>query len=355
MAARFAATGHHLQIAAAMLVTVLLPRRCSASTAVAHPKHPPLVRTAPFHSAAIRMMPEGPEVRRLAERMHEAVGGGDLLISRAEIVSGRYTKELPKGWGELCSRLPLRIVAVRSRGKFMFFELEDECSLWSTLGLTGWWCGDATRAHTRVILRLERTAHATKQEAGVTTLAYSDARNFGTLRFVVDRAPLDAKLRKLGLPWLGEEQEVGFSGAASSLPGASAADWPTFRALVERTTARYPERPVAVWLMDQSKTAGVGNYILSEALYRARISPFATCGALSLDDDWRELHAAVRSVMLESLGAQGELWRTKFRLAVYGRQVDPEGRQVQRALGPHGRAVWLVDALQQRGAEPTPT
>ena len=38
--------------------------------------------------------------------------------------------------------------------------------------------------------------------------------------------------------------------------------------------------PVARFLMDQSKTAGIGNYVLSETLYKAAVYPWAKCGDL---------------------------------------------------------------------------
>jgi formamidopyrimidine-DNA glycosylase len=299
-------------------------------------------RTAPklrrgaraFSRGSVRMMPEGPEVKHLAASIDSVVGGGRYALTDASIVSGRYVEGAkPKGWEQLTARLPLQIEACSSRGKFMFWLLEDGCSLWSTLGLTGWWSADPTRDHTRAVLSARAIDTPSAGQPLVDrSLAYADVRNFGTLRFSTERAELDAKLSALGVPWLDGE-----------------CDWPTFRAIVDTTVRRYPDRPVAVLLMDQSKTAGIGNYILSEALYRAGVYPFARCADLDIDGAWAALHRAIFDVMSESYDAQGANWHSRFELQVYSKRVDPEGRAVLRAEGPHKRAVWYVPERQLIG------
>jgi formamidopyrimidine-DNA glycosylase len=283
------------------------------------------------------MMPEGPEVKHLASSIDTMLGGGRYALTQARIVSGRYAEGAPpKGWEELNARLPREIERCGSRGKFMYWLFGDGCSLWSTLGLTGWWSADPRREHTRVVLTAAPLGSAgldnERAKAAIPlTLGYADMRNFGTLRFSTDRAELEAKLASLGAAWLDGECE-----------------WEAFQPVVQRTVSRYPNRPVAVFLMDQKKTAGIGNYILSESLYRARVHPFATCGALDMQS-WATLHAAIADVMRESYASQGRSWRADFGMRVYSCRTDPEGRYVVRAEGPHKRAVWFVPDLQVIG------
>ena len=61
--------------------------------------------------------------------------------------------------------------------------------------------------------------------------------------------------------------------------------------------------------MDQGKTAGIGNYILSESLYLARVFPWARCGQLD-DATWHDLHAAASDVIARSHAAQARLARS---------------------------------------------
>mmetsp|Transcript_43497 Transcript_43497/g.107590 ORF Transcript_43497/g.107590 Transcript_43497/m.107590 type:complete len:354 (-) Transcript_43497:64-1125(-) len=290
-------------------------------------------RARGFTSTGVRMMPEGPEVKHLADSIAAVVGGARFELVGARIVSGRYLEgQKPTGWEELQARLPLKVEACSSRGKFMYWALSDGCSLWSTLGLTGWWSCDMNREHTRVVLTARSLEPSSAGQPLEIPMCFADMRNFGTLRFSTVRSELNAKLAALGVPWLDGEVE-----------------WPRFRELVAKTVKRYPTRPVAVFLMDQSKTAGVGNYILSEALYRAKVDPFAECGALDVDTDWAVLHGAIADVMGESFAAQGRDWRQEFRLRVYSKKEDPDGRPVTRAVGPHKRGIWFVPELQLIG------
>lgn len=278
------------------------------------------------------MMPEGPEVKHLSASIDSVIGGGRYVLTDAKITSGRYFDGArPVGWDELQSLLPLKIERCSSRGKFMYFRFDGGSSLWSTLGLTGWWSVDPSRPHTRAVLTAKRADPDDNGQLREIPLAFADVRNFGTLRFTTSEAELGAKLASLGLAWL-DGEECG---------------WEPFFDLVSRAAARYPQRPLAVFLMDQSRTAGIGNYILSEALYRAKIDPFISCGELD-QARWRALHGAVSEVMRESFAAQGRGWRERFVLQVYQRKLDPEGRVVVRSVGPHKRAIWYVPEVQCR-------
>ena len=316
------------------------------------------------------MMPEGPEVKVHAESLDARLAGTRLLSAR--IVSGRYLGDgdtpgrgaPPANWSALVDALPARVERVNSHAKFMWFELStDEAAparrdltLWSTLGLAGAWTR-ARGAHTRVEFDVD-------DDVGL--LCFADMRNFGTLTVATDRAALDAKLARLGPSWLRalEGAGDGDGGAGLSLDA--------FRALIARQcqSARGRAVPVAKLLMDQSKSAGVGNYILCEALYAARVWPWARCGALAADE-WDGLHAAVDAVVRASYFSQrdaaargrardaGHLSVTRgefgFELCVYRRARTPDGAAVRRDDGPHGRGVYWVPEVQTCGLPPPGT
>ena len=112
-----------------------------------------------------------------------------------------------------------------------------------------------------------------------------------------------------------------------------------------------------ILLSCKKKIAGVGNYILAEGLYRAKIDPFASMEEISLEQRkilFRELHSIAR----DSYAAQG-VTRAKggsyrdvdgnkgrFELECYGREFClREGEPVIRETdGPHGRTIWYVDS-----------
>lgn len=199
--------------------------------------------------------------------------------------------------------------------------------------------------------------------------------------------------------------------------GNSAVTLAVFRALLSKGGKAQRRRRLAVFLMDQTKTSGVGNYILSEALYEAGVHPWATVGEVAADDGLAaDLFHALRRVVGQSWASQrgrmlgrllaeggagsvhraggggsrpdpvagnmergavpkggiagggvakrvtktcgGVGWAASaeeypFRLQVYQQKTDPLGNQVVRETGAHKRAIHWVPALQQRAA-PTP-
>ena len=105
------------------------------------------------------------------------------------------------------------------------------------------------------------------------------------------------------------------------------------------------------------KIAGVGNYILSEALYRSKLDPFASLS--ELDQNQRKLlYREMINTALESYASQG-VTRQKggsyrqldgsngsysFSLQCYGQDICPKGDNIIRETdGPHGRTIWYVE------------
>ncbi len=357
------------------------------------------------------MMPEGPEVYTLVDSLHSRyVGDGSQkwLCTDAAIMGGRY-RDSPKqreaaNWAELKASLPLRLENINCKGKFIWFtfrqesgeeeeENEGELTVWSTLGMTGGW---SLRPHPfgRIALRLQPRLGNGLGVPG-DTLYFYDMRNFGTFKVCASPDDLAAKLAKLGSAWLGVGG--GEEDARSRLLG-----WDEFHAIASAAARRAPKRPLAVFLMDQGKTSGIGNYILSEVLFATRTHPWALLGDVD-EARWRAVHGAASRIIWQSFAAQSlqsttaavgeavdaavgvgvdeagasakgvaiehgkvhELEPEGFQLMVYGRRRTPPVPdaddasttatwEVQRAEGPHKRTVHFVPQLQT-GAAPPPS
>ena len=328
-----------------MVVLVLsLTRRVSAFRSCPHGGWRTVPRRA-YSKSNLQMMPEGPEVRSLIDYIdHSLCGSQEHYLVNASIYSGRYLEKNPTGWDILTHKIdgkPTLLKRVATKGKFIYFDFNDDFYVWSTLGMTGGWTLSPHRRHIRFALNF----HPAGSSSDV-TLYYYDQRNFGTLKISESKEELNAKLESLGANWLDE----------------TAPSVETFLILAGAAGKR--KRPLCVFLMDQSKTSGIGNYVLSECLYRARIHPFACTSEID-EDGWTSLHESITQVLGESYESQrpviDEMTNTMsknkhkrysnslFTFRIYSRSVTSDtGNPVIKTLGTHKRSVYFDPVTQTK-------
>lgn len=106
--------------------------------------------------------------------------------------------------------------------------------------MSGSWSLDRN-IHTRVAFEILPASHSDQSER--TILFFNDQRNFGVLTVCLDQALLEAKLATIGPSWLDN--------------GVSLDVW---MSLVRKqcSSKRGLNVPLVKFLMDQSKTAGIG-------------------------------------------------------------------------------------------------
>jgi uracil-DNA glycosylase len=326
------------------------------------------------------MMPEGPEVRVWTDELQNAAGQQKVVAWHA--LSGRYAdrpnqeRVLPTGWLEFQSQLQSPLISeIGCKGKFMYMILtsnstnEDyQPSIWFTFGLTGRFVNEETheRYHERWLATAPEERYAAfaellddddeygqdqnrvlsaaparwylETEHAITQqrrkIYYYDSRNFGTIRFSLSRKELDEKLASLlGPDFLGDYHQKPLQPLT----------WDEFNRIALKGTGR---QNICRFLMDQKKIAGIGNYILAEALYRARVDPYATVGEVMRDypDRFVQLYEALVEVGTSSYQSQSSLLPS-FALQCYGQEICPRGDVVRRDLnGPHARTIWYTDA-----------
>ncbi len=369
-----------------------------------------------YHRIAPTMMPEGPEVRTLVDQLQPAVG---RRLVNMQFVSGRYTKDRhgpPKGFEEFSQTMTsytdknvsdnCNLDTVQDwncKGKFIWLTLDQgklksinnnsarththstaksdakvdvdldvgvesdfHRTIWITLGMTGRFVREAFtqpeeddgRTHNQPRWYFEFLEEDPQLNPNKDTrkIYYYDTRNFGTLRFSTSKQELEDKLKSLGPDILGGEGVHNGSDTdtdvSASVSGCTEED---FMMVFRRP--RSQGLNVCKFLMDQSKIAGVGNYILAESLYRSNIDPFASLNEIS-DDQAKILYHEVMDIAKMSYRAQG-MTRAKggsyrdingnegtytFSLQCYGRDTCPRGNKVIRETnGPHRRTIWYVE------------
>lgn len=256
-------------------------------------------------------MPEGPETHRIADELRAALVGNALV--RVKFINPALTR--------FERRLKGRAVeTVTAYGKALVTCIEGGLSLYTHSQLFGFWrIDDGTPApHNATKPRLVlQTANARAQLFAAPTIE------------VIETSAIDAHpfLSKLGPDVVA--------------PETSARD--IRRQLGD---ARFSGKPLAVLLLDQSFAAGMGNYLRSEVLHRARLAPSRTPAALTST----ETTALVRALLGEPRASYRAKSRPRARHAsagyvfqVYERDGEPcprDGTTIEQVRLAGRRLYW---------------
>jgi endonuclease-8 len=244
-------------------------------------------------------MPEGPEVRRQADRLAK------LLVGRP-LTEVWFEPSRLKSW-----EAPLQtagVAAIHTRGKAFLVRFHDGHTLYVHHQLYGRW----SIARAGSTARSTRTLRAALRTASGAALLWS-----ATDVHVLDDADLAAHpyLCKLG---------------PDVLDATTTADAVLAR-LVDR---RFARRSLAALFLDQGFLAGVGNYLRTEVLWLAGVDPAAR--PVDLADNERERLAAATVTICQRAYGTG------------GVTNDPERVAAGRAAGLPRRA-WRHYAFGRAG------
>jgi formamidopyrimidine-DNA glycosylase len=260
-------------------------------------------------------MPEGPEVAVVADELQFLT---DCYLVN---VNCRYDKLFRL---QTNLNLPIKINCVYSRGKKVIFQT-DNCLIVTSLGMTGRYAYQVGE-HTHVCLTF------TKDNQSF-ALYYDDIRRFGNIIVY----PLDANL------------EIG----PDLLQAAKSNIYLDFSQYVN-SYLRYPNKQIAVALLEQKIVSGIGNYLKSEILYSAQIHPFRLVNSLTMEE-WQKLWQYSHSLILYSYQCGGLTIsdyispsgkRGNYPPLVYGKNIDNFGRTILKENDKNGRSTfWVAENL----------
>ena len=237
-------------------------------------------------------MPEINEVRKYADFLNDKLK--NKKITEINILNGRYKKHGPfELYNELKDHLPLKVLNVQTKGKFLYFTLENNYFIFSTLGLSGGWVflNKSTNKyqHPEMLEYLQKEEMDSYLATSIKHLNvefkvdhnavyFYDTLSFGTLKIIKDPKELEKKLNTIG-PDIMEEST-------------------SFELFQERINKKInSNKAIGLVLMNQKIISGIGNYLRADILWLAKISPFRKVKDITED----ELRSIYKNALLLQL------------------------------------------------------
>ena len=207
-------------------------------------------------------MPEGPEVKIMSDNLNSILKGKEIV----EINYLRHEK-VPNNFLYFQEHLPLKVKEINAKGKMLYFLFDKHIYMIVTLGMTGIWS----------LEKLKHSALEIKYNQG--SVYFVDIRKFGKIYIYKTKEEFTKKLDSIG-PDLLSKNDFNFN-------------------LFKDILMRKKHWNITKALMDQSLISGIGNYLKSEILYAAKISPHRNIEDLS-QEELKTLYTMGRKIIKQS-------------------------------------------------------
>jgi formamidopyrimidine-DNA glycosylase len=258
-------------------------------------------------------------------------------LHRVQVIRPDLRFPLPENFeGRLSGR---QVEKLARRGKYLLIHLQERLTLIAHLGMSG-----RFRIFNTSPPPLERHDHVVFEAEGGISVRFNDPRRFGFM----DLADTDTLAGHKMLKNMGPE------------PLANDFNGPVLAAALKGRKS-----PIKAALLDQSVIAGMGNIYVSEALFRAGLSPKRKSGTVQ-GGRAENLARAIRDVLNEAIAAggsslrdhrqpSGELGYFQHSFAVYGCTgqpcpgctCDPTRTGGIRRITQSGRSTFYCAAKQR--------
>lgn len=272
-------------------------------------------------------MPEGPEIRIIAEELNNRCRGMYFDILSVNCLSRYYDEPLFRSDVQLVDMRYTTISKCRkvsSRGKKIIFHLGDTLFISSCL-MYGRWTFEQTENSSMCMKFIKND----KEEY----IFYEDPTK-DSLFSIVNKDSKNHRhiLKDVGIEYMSND----------------------FNYKVFKKTVRNKNKiRICDFLLNQRYFSGIGNYLKSEILYDAKINPFRKIEELSRDEI-KILYESILSVMNEAYengGLSFSSYRSpsgkigKYKCRVYMRQTDDFGNFV--SMNRDGRVTYWVEEIQK--------
>jgi formamidopyrimidine-DNA glycosylase len=221
-------------------------------------------------------MPEIVEVRKTIDFLRKIMK--NKYITDISILKGRYKTHKPfELYNKIKNNLPLKVLDIKSKGKFMYFILEHDFYIFCTLGLKGGWTYKLNNRYKfpnlldYISIENYEKYHKTsinnlnieiKLKDCDKIVYYYDSLSFGTLKVINNKEDLEKKLNQIGPDIMDESTSLDI--------------------FIEHVSKKHNlDKFIGNVIMNQKVISGIGNYLRSDILWMSRISPFRKVKDLS--------------------------------------------------------------------------
>jgi formamidopyrimidine-DNA glycosylase len=226
-------------------------------------------------------MPEIVEVRKTKDFLKKNMK--NKYIKSISILKGRYKTHKPFDlYYKIRNNLPLKVLDIKTKGKFMYFILEHNFYIFSTLGLRGGWAYKLNNSKKvgdykfpKLLDYISKDNYEKYHKTSINNLNvefklkglnkivyYYDSLSFGTLKVIDNKEELEKKLNQIGPDIMD--------------------DTTTISIFIKQITKKNNlNKYIGNVIMNQKVISGIGNYLRSDILWLSRISPFRKVKDLS--------------------------------------------------------------------------
>ncbi len=268
-------------------------------------------------------MPEGPEVKQMSINISERIKNEE--IKEISVIGGKWIKKPIPNLQDFQKDLPSKVKNVGVKGKSIQIYLENGWTIWNTLGMSGGW-KDNQGKHSHLSILTDKGKK----------IWFDDVRRFGNIILIKDNKELERRLNGIGPDLLNENVTL-----------------EQFSEIIKKGNKKH----ICRVLMDQTVISGIGNYLKSEVLYRAKISPWRLCKDIS-EQEMKDLYDYSILIINKSFDQGGATLATYsdmdgkrgdfvFSFMVYKKETCPMGYTIKRETTSDKRTTHWVPEIQK--------
>jgi formamidopyrimidine-DNA glycosylase len=291
-------------------------------------------------------MPEIIEVKKYADFIKKNLLKKNL--KNIIIKKGRYKIHGPfQYYSSILKLLPSKLIAVNTKGKFMYLTFDNKIHIGFTLGLSGGWFYkpikykimyhglDKKKFDIKVVNKYYKNSlkHLNVEfKFDIGTLYFYDQLSYGTIKVFLNDEELNEKLNSIGCDILQSDFSIFFD------------------KIMKKNNL---EKPIGNVLLNQKSISGIGNYMRADSLWLSKISPFRLVKNLNkkeLIKLYKNLLIIIWADYNYKKGIKLGIIKKNDKIAkhlnreflVYNRKKDPNGNEIKKEKLYEGNQIRYI-------------